>query len=141
VNDPVLGAAGIVVDNGALLLVQRGRPPGLGRWAVPGGRIEFGERARAAVAREVFEETGVVVEVGEFAGWVERIGGVGTHFVILDFFATPVPSGQTPVAGDDASAARWVPLAEVTELDLVEGLHEFLVQVGSLAPWPPPKPW
>ena len=50
-NDPVLGAAGIVVDNGALLLVQRGRPPGLGRWAVPGGRIEFGERARAAVAR------------------------------------------------------------------------------------------
>ena len=136
----VLGAAGIVVEHGALLLVQRGRGPGLGRWAVPGGRIEFGERARDAVAREVLEETGIVVEVGEFAGWVERIGDEDTHFVILDFVATPVPTGQTPVAGDDASAARWVPLAEVGGLDLVEGLHEFLVQIGSLAPWPSPKP-
>jgi 8-oxo-dGTP diphosphatase len=140
VNEIVLGAAGVVVEHDALLLVQRGRGPGLGRWAVPGGRIEFGEPARATVAREVLEETGIAVEVGAFAGWVERIGDDETHFVILDFFASAVTPGQTPVAGDDALAARWVLLAEVGRLDLVDGLHEFLVQIGSLAPWPSPKP-
>ena len=132
----VVAASGIIVHDGALLLVQRGVAPGQGKWAVPGGRVEFGETLRAAVAREVREETGITVTVGEFAGWVERIGEEGTHFVILDFFAQPEPPGQTLVPGDDAADAMWVPIADIPAFDLVDGLLEFLVSIGSLDPWP-----
>jgi 8-oxo-dGTP diphosphatase len=130
-NRVVVAASGIVVHDGALLLVQRGDAPARGKWSVPGGRVEFGETLRETVAREVREETGLAVEVGEFAGWVERIGDEGTHFVILDFFATPKGSTDL-VPGDDAADARWVPLAEVAAQDLVDGLHDFLVSVGTV---------
>lgn len=132
----VVAASGIVVRDGALLLVQRGTAPGLGKWAVPGGRVEFGETVRETVSREVKEETGLTVEVGEFAGWVERIGDEGSHFVILDFYARPDPPDQTLVPGDDAADALWVPLAEVRTVDLVDGLLDFLREIGSLDSWP-----
>ena len=128
---PVVAASGIVVHDGALLLVRRGQPPQIGKWAVPGGQVEFGESLREAVAREVREETGIEVAVGEFAGWVERPRDEGHHFVILDFHATPVgPTALTP--GDDAAQACWVPVAEVSGYELVDGLLAFLQQIGSV---------
>jgi ADP-ribose pyrophosphatase YjhB (NUDIX family) len=123
----------IIVAGDALLLVQRGKPPGVGQWSVPGGIVEEGEPLRVALAREVLEETGIAIEVGEFAGWVERIGN-GFHFVILDFFATPCDEHRELVAGDDAADARWVPVAELYHIDLVDGLLDFLREIGSVAP-------
>jgi ADP-ribose pyrophosphatase YjhB (NUDIX family) len=129
----VVAASGIVVCDGELLVVRRGSAPGAGTWSVPGGRVEFGETLRETVAREVLEETGIAVTVGDFAGWAERIGVADTHFVILDFFARPRDHARrAPVAGDDAVEACWVPLAHVAQLDLVEGLLEFLHTVGIL---------
>jgi ADP-ribose pyrophosphatase YjhB (NUDIX family) len=95
--------------------------------------VQPGETMRDALAREVLEETGIVVDVGEFAGWVERIGD-GFHFVILDFFARPRGEHADPIPGDDAVDARWVPTTEVHRVDLVEGLLDFLRAVGSVAP-------
>jgi 8-oxo-dGTP diphosphatase len=125
---PELAVGAIIVDDDALLLVRRGRPPGVGRWSVPGGRVERGETLAHAVVREVLEETGVECVCGELIGWVERFG-VDHHFVILDFAAIPL-SMEDPVAGDDADEVRWVPLDEVSTLDLVEGLAEFLHEHG-----------
>ena len=125
----VVGA--VVVRRDAILLVQRANPPNAGTWSVPGGKIEFEETARAAVAREVREETGLDVDVGAFAGWFEGIRE-GMHFVALDFFATPRASDPVPVAGDDAAGARWVPLEEVPAYELADGLLEFLRDIGSL---------
>ncbi len=130
---PEVAVGAVVVHEGRLLLVQRGRGAALGKWAPPGGRVEFGETLADAVVREVREETGIEVRAGELAGWVERTGNDPEpyHYVILDFFA--VPSGATDLTpGDDAADARWVPLAEVPTLDLVDGLFDFLVRVGSL---------
>jgi ADP-ribose pyrophosphatase YjhB (NUDIX family) len=126
-----VAAGAIVLRDDAVLLVRRGRPPGAGQWSVPGGRVDFGETVRAAVAREVREETGLDVEVGAFAGWVERIDG-GHHFVILDFFATVRAGSADAVAGDDAAEVRWVPLSDVATFDLVDGLLDFLREIGSL---------
>jgi 8-oxo-dGTP diphosphatase len=127
----------IVVDQDQLLLVRRGTEPGLGKWSLPGGRVEAGETLAAAVAREVLEETGLEVEAGDFVGHVERLGP-SYHFVILDFRAHLVDRAGAmepplPVAGSDAAAAAWVPLAGVTQLALVDGLADFLGAHGVIA--------
>jgi mutator protein MutT len=130
---PELAVGAVVVHDGRLLVVRRGRGPAVGKWSVPGGRIEPGETVRSAVAREVAEETGLTVDVGELATWVERIGAEPErfHFVILDFFAT-VQGDATPTAGDDAADVRWVPVEQVRELDLVDELLDVLVALGTV---------
>ncbi|MPY93870.1 MAG: NUDIX domain-containing protein [Acidimicrobiia bacterium] len=112
-------------------MVRRGRPPGAGLWSVPGGRVEPGETLAAAVVREVAEETGLSCACGPLVGWVERLG-IDHHFVIMDFEVTPFEV-VVPRPGDDASEAAWVPLHEVAELDVVEGLVEFLAEHGIIA--------
>lgn len=121
---PEVCVGAVARQAGHLLLIQRATDPERGRWSLPGGRVERGETMAEAVVREVREETGVDVVCGALVGWVERIGEQH-HFVIADFEATPVGAAE-PVAGDDASAARWVPLWEVGELELVDGLLDFL---------------
>lgn len=66
----------------------------------------------------------------ELVGWVERIGP-DYHFVIFDFSVT-VLDRSAPVAGDDAADVAWVNLAEVSDLELVDGLAEFLHEHGII---------
>ena len=129
---PLVCVGAVAVDADRLLLVRRGHAPGAGQWSVPGGRVEGGETLAEAVVRELAEETGLEGVCGELVGWVERHDpDAGTHFVILDF-RVEVLAGDRPIAGDDAVEARWVPLADVADLDLVEGLAEFLHEHGVL---------
>lgn len=117
---PVCAVGAIVLDaEGRVLLVRRARPPGAGLWTVPGGKLEPGETLAQAVAREVREETGLVVEVGALACVVERIGD-GYHYVILDYCARAI--GGALAAGDDAAAARFVGPDELARLPLTDGL-------------------
>jgi ADP-ribose pyrophosphatase YjhB (NUDIX family) len=119
-------------DHGRLLVVQRAHPPSAGRWSVPGGRVEADEDPRAAVAREVREETTIVVTVGVLVGEVE-LAGETAHgqpdprvvYSVADYRCRPI-GAQTPVAGDDASDARWVTMAELRGLPLVPGLLDAL---------------
>ena len=129
---PELCVGAVVVDDDRLLLIRRGHGPAAGEWSVPGGRVEAGETLAEAVVREVAEETGVEVVCEQMLGWVERISP-DHHFVILDFRAQLLGTGEgDPVAGDDADEAAWIPLHEVAELNLVEGLAEFLKDHGIL---------
>ena len=120
----------IVVNDDELLLIRRGHGPGAGEWSVPGGRVEGGELLAEAVVREVREETALEVICGSLVGYVERIHD-DRHFVILDFQAT-ILDREDPTPGDDAVEARWVPLADVAELRLVDGLAEFLHENGVI---------
>jgi 8-oxo-dGTP diphosphatase len=134
---PQLCVSAVVVDGGRLLLVQRGGSgAGAGRWAVPGGRVEPGERVRDAVTRELHEETGVRGRCGDLVGWVERVDD-RAHYVILSFRVAPDDEAPAVAAGDDARDAAWVPLAEVAGHDLVDGLAEFLAGNGVI---PSPDP-
>jgi 8-oxo-dGTP diphosphatase len=120
----------IAVDRHRLLVVRRGRPPGQGRWSIPGGHVEPGETMAEAVRRELREETGLDGTCGRLVGWAEHPGRA-RHLVIFDFEVTVAAAGPL-VAGDDAEDARWVPLGEVTALDLVAGLEAFLTEHGIL---------
>jgi ADP-ribose pyrophosphatase YjhB (NUDIX family) len=96
---------------------------------VPGGHVEWGETLHEAVVRETYEETGLEVVVDRYLGWVERIHDP-YHHVILDFAVTALDPSVRPVAGDDAAEVAWVPFADVSDLQLVAGLYEFLRDVG-----------
>lgn len=135
---PELAVGAVVVEDDCLLMVRRGHAPGAGEWSVPGGRVRDGESVHEALVREVGEETGLAVVVDDFLGWLERIGDSG-HFVILDFRAR-VMGGELE-AGDDAEEARWIPLADLGEQPTVDGLIEFLVDVGVLPGPTPLGPW
>lgn len=125
----------IVLEKGELLLVHRAHEPALGHWSLPGGKVEWGESLREAVAREVREETGLDIEVEGLAGVIERIvpdddGTVQWHYVIHDYWAKPKGRELTP--GDDASEARWVHVDALGEYTLSPGLFEFLQDRGAL---------
>jgi 8-oxo-dGTP diphosphatase len=125
---PELCVGAVIVLDGDLLIIRRGRPPSAGQWSLPGGRVESGELLVEAVVREVREETGLEGVAGALVGWVERFAD-DHHFVILDFEVTVLDRG-TPVAGDDADDVAWVPLADLADIDLVDGLLDFLHEHG-----------
>jgi len=130
---PEVCAGAVAVHDGNLLLIRRGHGPAAGRWSVPGGRVEHGELLVEAVVREVREETGLECICGPLVGWVERFGddADGSHFVILDFEVTVLDDTE-PVGGSDAAEARWVPVDQVVDLQLVDGLAEFLHEHGII---------
>lgn len=86
--------------------------------------MEPGETDTEALRREVAEEVGLVVEVGELVGSVRRAAPDGRTFEIFDYRCLVV--GGRLLAGSDAADARWVSAAEYDALSLVTGLTDTL---------------
>lgn len=122
---PIPATIAAVVRDGQVLLVRRANPPDAGRWAFPGGKIEAGERIEDAAARELLEETGVRAEPVQVFDAVDvfdrdESGALRRHFILIAVLCR-WRSGE-PVAGDDASEARWVPLHELERHTLATSL-------------------
>jgi 8-oxo-dGTP diphosphatase len=129
---PQVAVAAIVVVDDRLLLIRRGRGVAVGLWSLPGGTVEPGELLAEAVVRELHEETGLEGVCGPLVGIVERFVE-DHHYVILDHRVTLLDPDAATTAGDDAADVAWVPLREVAEWPLVDGLAEFLHDHGILA--------
>lgn len=137
---PVVGVSGVVLAGGKVLLVQRGRPPGVGLWSLPGGGVELGESLAEACAREIREETGVEAEVGPLVGVFERRlrdekGRFEYHYVLLDYLCHADPAAQ-PRAGDDAAQAAWVPLEDIDAYHLTPDTAQVIRDAATLAARP-----
>ncbi len=125
---PVVGVGAIILDRDKILLEKRKNSPGKGKWTVPGGLVELGERIEQAVIREVKEETGLdvveprLVDVVNYVSLGEK-GSVKYHFVIVDYLVNV--KGGKPRAASDADALKWVPFNEVEEYDLTKSFRRF----------------
>jgi len=120
---PFVGVGVAIVRDGQILLVKRRNEPGKGLWAVPGGKVEYGETLRDAAAREVKEETGLDVVVGSLIWSGESISTHG-HIVLIDFLGSVL--GGELAASDDAERALWVDVEKVHELPLTPTMHDLL---------------
>ncbi len=126
---PVLGVGALILDATRVLLVERGKPPLVGFWSLPGGVVETGERLEDALVREVFEETGLDVTADEIATVFERVmpdshGACEYHYVLIDFYCT-VQGGELR-AGDDSRNVRWFDKDELPELPMTAGTREVI---------------
>jgi 8-oxo-dGTP diphosphatase len=102
---------GVICFRGAeVLLIRRGKPPRLGDWSIPGGRLEWNEPVQACALRELMEETGVRAELLGLVDVIDGFFGEGRHYVLIDYAARWIEGD--PVAGDDADDARFVPIEE-----------------------------
>ena len=129
----VLAVGAIVADGDSILLIQRGHAPSAGRWSIPGGRVELGETLPEALRREIQEECGLDVTIGDVAIILDRItrdsdGSVRSHYLILDFWATPAsgPSPSVVRASSDAADAGWFTLDQIRQLPTTPNLLDYL---------------
>ena len=104
---PVVAVGGVVIAPGPqVLLVRRGKPPMVGVWTFPGGKLLAGETIAQGVEREVLEETGLRVSCGALVEVVEIVTK-GYHYVIHDHLCTLLEARGVVSAGDDADEARF----------------------------------
>lgn len=105
---PVVGVGAVVfTDDGSVVLVKRRHEPLAGQWSLPGGMLELGETLEAGTAREIVEETALVVDVGPVVEVFDRIlvdeqGLVRYHFVLVDYLCRP-RGPEPPRAGSDVT--------------------------------------
>jgi 8-oxo-dGTP diphosphatase len=141
-QQPLVGVGAVIVEDGRVLLIKRGKAPLLGEWSIPGGMLELGETLREGAEREALEETGLVVRATDLLGVFDRIvpdsivsnpakanesNRMLYHYVLIDFLCQRI-SGDLLAAGD-AADARWFTPREVAGISLPDDTRD-IVQLG-----------
>jgi 8-oxo-dGTP diphosphatase len=129
IKSPKLTVDGLLIKNKEILLIKRKNQPFKGKWALPGGFVEYGEKTEKAVIREVFEETGLKTKIKDLVGVYsdpnrDPRGHTVSVVYLLDHHEGSIKSG------DDASDARFFDLKDLPELSFD---HEQIIKdvIGS----------
>lgn len=112
-------AAGALIVNAKrqLLMVLRAKEPSKGKWGLPGGFIDGGETAEAAVIRECTEEIGLTINsLSYLCCYPNRYEYGGLRYQTLDlYFTAAFDPFETPTALDEVAAIRWFDLQAIHE--------------------------
>jgi 8-oxo-dGTP diphosphatase len=130
---PIVGIGAVVMRGGRVLMGERRGAHGRGTWAFPGGHLEFGEDPAACAAREVLEETGLVVDEPMFLGITNDLfADPPRHYVTLYYACRPVdPSAEARACEPDKCAGwSWWPLDDLPS-PLFGGVGSFAASVQS----------
>jgi ADP-ribose pyrophosphatase YjhB (NUDIX family) len=130
---PQLAVSGAIFRDGKVLLVRRARLPGKGFYSFPGGRVEFGESLQTALHREVDEETGLKIEILDFAGWREVLPAAGGGHYLIMSFAARWTAGE-PVLNDEHDDFKWLAPEALGDFQLTGGLKEVIEAARRLIP-------
>jgi 8-oxo-dGTP diphosphatase len=129
---PQLATSAAIFRDGKVLLVRRARSPGKGLYSLPGGRVEYGESLAVALAREVMEETGLVIDLVGLSGFRDILPaapGAG-HYLVMSFAARWV-EGEVQL-NDELDDFRWIDPADIGEFRTTEGLAAILMMAQDL---------
>ena len=105
------GVAGVILRGNRIVLVRRKYGADRGKWCIPCGNVEVGEDIRTAVKREIKEETGLDVEVGDVVDVLSTHHSPERSVVGVYFFVKE--KGGDLVAGDDAAQVELFPLGQL----------------------------
>lgn len=131
---PTLATDAVLVEEGRVLLVRRGRDPFAGRWALPGGFVEVGETVETACVRELREETGIEAEIVELVGvYSDPDRDPRGHVVSTPFVVRRTGEEREPAGGDDAAKAAWHPLGDLPDMAFDHG--QILANAVDEARW------
>jgi ADP-ribose pyrophosphatase YjhB (NUDIX family) len=130
---PRIGSAVIVKDElNRILLGRRAKDPQRGSWILPGGKIRAFETIAQAAAREMLEETGLVVDVQRQFRVYEIVNPPQEHRIVIYSWAKVL--GGTPQASDDVSELRFASLQELGHLPLTPLVRRVLADAGLIGP-------
>ena len=138
---PIVGVGAVILHDGKVVLIRRRYEPLKGHWSLPGGTVEVGETLEAGLAREMLEETGLVVDVGPVIEVFDRIirdadGRVRYHFVLVDYLCSRV-RGELQ-AGSDVDAAAWADPQQLATYELTAKATSVIERGLALAALPRP---
>ncbi len=122
-----------IIDNDKVLLIRWGDNKGSwsGKWTVPGGKVEYGEKIEDAVKREAKEETDLDVEVVKLIDVDEGIVGEEKHYIFLNYLCKAV-AGELK-AGSDSVEVKWFSKNELNKIELNHpSVKRMLKKIGFL---------
>ncbi len=131
---PLVGVGAVIIRDGKILLVKRANEPNRGRWSVPGGLVRSGERLKDALKREIREELGVDITVGDVACVTDEIfldekGNAEYHYIVIDFFADIIDGA--PRAMSDAEDVEWFDLSRIEGGNVVYFVEKLVRRILS----------
>jgi len=114
-KSPKLTTDGVVVKGNKILLIKRKNEPFKGKWALPGGFVEYGEKVEDSVIREVFEETGLKTKINNFFNvYSDPDRDPRGHTITLVYLLKEI--GGKLKGRDDASEAKFFDLNNLPNL-------------------------
>ena len=114
-KSPKLTVDGIVLRDGKILLIKRKNQPFEGKWALPGGFVEYGEKTENATVREVFEETGLMTKINHLVGVYSDPNRDPRGHTVSIVYVLDICNGELK-SGDDACDAKFFDLKNLPDL-------------------------
>ena len=114
-KSPRLTVDGAILKDKKILLIKRKNEPYKGKWALPGGFVEYGEKVEDTAVREVYEETGLKTKIRDIIGIYSDPNRDPRGHIVTIVYLLDIQGGKLK-GSDDASDAKFFDLKNLPDL-------------------------